>query len=159
MTVPGEGPAADVRAPYAFPLAEDQPGWNRWVPAPEGFNAMFGPVLIRREGEGPRVRLRAQPDLGWMNPRGVGHGGAIAGYIDSVGFLAWYFLSPGDFRAATVDLQIQYLAPVIIEKPVDAVVEITKETGKLVFASGRIEQENEVAAAFMICLRKIKAPR
>ncbi len=55
---------------------------------------------------------------------------------------------------ATVDVSSQFLAPVKVGPAVDVVVEVLRETGRMLFLRGLIEQEDENKLAFSATVRK-----
>ena len=54
----------------------------------------------------------------------------------------------------TVDLHVQFVGGADLERPVDAVVRITRETGRLLFVQGTVEQAEQMIASFIGILRK-----
>jgi acyl-coenzyme A thioesterase PaaI-like protein len=57
-------------------------------------------------------------------------------------------------QAVTLDCSVQFLSGGAIGVPLDAEVELLRETGRLAFFRGRVLQGEEVVAAFTGTLRK-----
>ena len=57
-------------------------------------------------------------------------------------------------RAVTLDCQVQFLGLGRIGLPLDAQVELLRETKNLAFFQGRVVQEDEIVAGFSGTLRK-----
>lgn len=136
----------------------DHPGWGTWDVLDEGrFNATLGKLLVRAEGEG-RARCRMFPDRSHSNLGNVMHGGAILTFVD-MAFFAGGRLAGADVAfAVTLDCQTQFLAPAKLGEPIDAEVEVLRETGRLVFLRGTIMQADQKIAAFAGTLRKGSKP-
>ena len=60
-------------------------------------------------------------------------------------------------RAVTLELSTQFIGAGRGDAPLDAVVEILRETGRMVFMRGRVEQGDALIAAFSGVVRKAKA--
>ncbi|MCW3835323.1 PaaI family thioesterase [Sphingomonas canadensis] len=130
------------------------PGWKRWsLPDPTLFNAFLGPILVKVEDGIARVRM--QPAPRHANLRGHVHGGALSGFIDVALFAASRGFGVLQFgTAATLDLSIQFIAGASIERPVEARVELLRETGRLLFLRGLIVQDDATVASFSGTVRK-----
>lgn len=116
---------------------------------------MLGLVLTRMD-DPHHARVRILPTEMLLNANGVIHGGAILGLIDVALFVGSALVLNGRFEhGVTVDLSNQFLAPGDPEQPLDAVVEVVRETGRMVFARGRVEQGKDVIGSFSGILRKI----
>ena len=57
-------------------------------------------------------------------------------------------------RGLTVELDVQVVGGADLDRPVDATVQITRETGRFLFVRGTVEQGGDMAASFMGILRK-----
>lgn len=133
----------------------DNPGWHRWQLREEGrFNTFLGPFLVRRDGA--RAVVRMTPHSGMLNFLDRLHGGALMGFIDSAMFAgARLFGGEGVQDAITVDLSVQMAAGGSAGTPIDAIVELTRETGRLMFLRGSVEQGDETIAGFIATIRKV----
>src|SRR3546814_7231924 len=86
-------------------------------------------------------RSRLFTDTRHSNLSGALHGGAIMGFIDIAFFAAARTLNLIDAPTAlTVDASVQFIGAGNVEEPLDAVVELLRETGRLVFLRGIVEQ-------------------
>jgi uncharacterized protein (TIGR00369 family) len=139
----------------------DNPGWYTWRLLDETrFNAfMFRKLIVRTDPDG-KARLRMFPERHHTNLKGVLHGGTVLSLID-VGLFACSrmlgIIEAG--TAVTLDLNTQFIGGGLEGVPCDAVSEVLKETRRLVFLRGIVEQEGELIAAFSGTIRKPSAPR
>ena len=137
------------------PSAE-HPGWFEWhVGSESRYNqAVLGRQIVRRDEDG-RCRHRMMPHVQLTNAADIIHGGAILGLSDVSMFSALYLLSDVDAgQAVTLDLQAQFMAPGDPAEPVDAVVELLKETRRIAFLRGTVVQGEAVIAAYTGTVRK-----
>lgn len=140
----------------------DNPGWYLWAPESEHtFNALFDPIRILTEEPGRRARVRFLPRPRLRNFVGSVHGGAIMSFIDIALFAGARGCGfAGARNAVTLDLSTQFVGGADVEAPIDALVELVRETGRLVFVRGVVEQEIRGAqeirtvASFIATLRK-----
>jgi len=134
----------------------DNPGWLNWqMTDPSRYNGtVLGKMLVRSEGEG-KARLRMFPEHRHSNLRDAVHGGVTLGFIDAAMFGASrLFGSITAGTAVTLDLSVQFIGAGVIGKPLDAEVELLKETGRLLFMRGIVVQGDERVAAFSGTIRK-----
>ena len=136
----------------------DNPGWRRWeLSDPDRFNGLLGQFIVRMEDDG-KVRVRTVPGRPQSNLRNAVHGGALLGFIDVALFAASRMrgiIEAG--TAVTLDLSVQFVGRGRIGEPLDLVTEILRETGRLGFLRGLVEQEGETIAAFSGTIRKPRA--
>ena len=136
----------------------DHPGWWSWALQDEGrYNATIGKLLVRAEGAG-RARCRMFPEARHANIGNVVHGGAIMTFIDMALFAGGHMAGMSDSHAVTLDCAVQFMAAASLGVPLDAEVELLRETGRLVFLRGTVEQEGHIVAAYSGTLRKIGRP-
>lgn len=134
----------------------ENPGWHRWRLADETrFNeAVLGRMLIRVENE-KFCRVRIQPRHIHTNNAGNVHGAISLALIDVSLFAAMFMLRGVDASGAmTLGIETQFIGPGNPEKPLDAVVEVLRETGRLGFLRGLIEQDDSLVTAFSGTIRK-----
>jgi acyl-coenzyme A thioesterase PaaI-like protein len=83
------------------------------------------------------------------------HGGFILAYIDQAPFCAAFLLDrlPAG-GAVTLAASAAFIAPGRTDMPLDALVEIIGETGRMLFVRGMMEQEGRNVASFEATLRK-----
>ena len=134
----------------------EHPGWFTWdMAGPDRFNGAIGKLLVRADAPG-RARCRMFPDKTHSNLGDVVHGGAILTFIDMALFAGGRLAGANVIRAVTLDLNTQFLSPGRLDVPLDAEVELLRETGRLVFLSGKVVQEEEAIASFSGILRKVR---
>lgn len=115
---------------------------------------VLGKMLVRSEGDG-KARLRMFPEHKHSNLRHAVHGGVTLGFIDVAMFGASRMFGLIEAGAAvTVDLSVQFIGAGVIGEPLDAEVELLKETGRLLFMRGIVVQGEERIAAFSGTIRK-----
>ena len=134
----------------------DQPGWRRWAfRDTTRFNASLGPMAYCIEGDVARVRMT--PGLEHSNLSGAMHGGALLGFIDVALFAAsrgFGVITAG--TAVTLDLHTQFIGGGRVGEPIEARVELLRETGRVLFLRGLVVQGEGDArvAAFSGTIRK-----
>ena len=140
----------------------DNPGWHRWLPNdPTRFNSwMFSRMLVRAEPD-RKARLRVFPEHHHTNFADSIHGGTVLALID-IGLFACSrmlgIIEAG--TAVTIDLSVQFVGAGKPGQPCDAVTELLKETRRLVFLRGVVEQgEGNLIAAYSGTIRKPTAPK
>jgi acyl-coenzyme A thioesterase PaaI-like protein len=138
----------------------ESPGWQRWrITDAMRFNeAVLGKQLVRLEGE-RSARFRIQPQVPLhTNAAGNVHGAITLALVDVSLFGALYLLIDIDAgSAATLDLQNQFIAPGDASRPLDSVVELLRETRRLVFLRGLVVQDEDIIASFTATIRKPSA--
>ncbi len=143
----------------AFVHAPDpeHPGWHSWNLADDTrFNArVMGKLIVRREGErGARLRMLAT-ERRHSNLHEAIHGGVTLSLIDISLFATVNAVLGGDTACGvTLDLSCQFIGSGVVGQPLDAVGEVMRETGRLVFLRGTVEQEHGLVASFLGTLRK-----
>ena len=133
----------------------DHPGWYTWRLVDETrFNGVvMGEMLTRREGDA--CRLRMFPERKHTNLQEMIHGATTLSLIDISLFAAMRTLSeaePGP--AVTLELSTQFIGAGKPDEPLDAVVRILRETGKLMFLRGEVVQGDHLVAGFSGLVRK-----
>ena len=134
----------------------ENPGWHRWLLADETrFNeAVLGRMLARIEDE-KFCRVRIQPRHIHTNNAGNVHGAISLALIDVSLFAAMHMLRGVDASGAmTLGIETQFIGPGDPEKPLDAVVEVLRETGRLGFLRGLVEQGDSLVTSFSGTIRK-----
>ena len=135
------------------------PGWKLWKATdPTRFNTLLGPLSVRVDGDIARVRMT--PEHRHSNLRDHVHGGALLGFIDVAMFAGcrgFGLLTAG--AAVTLDLSTQFLGGGVIGQPIEARVELLRETGRMLFVRGLVVQDEERIAAFSGTLRKSTPPK
>ena len=130
------------------------PGWKRWqFRDATRFNAFIEPLHVRVDDGIARVRMLPRRDH--SNMRDHVHGGALLGFMDVALFAAARgFAVLGAGGAVTVDLSAQFIDGGAIGVPLEARIELLRETGRMLFLRGLIVQEERTIASFTGTLRK-----
>ncbi len=138
----------------------DNPGWQRWrlADATRYNEAVLGKQIVRAEGaDHCRMRLVPQDPL-HTNSAGKVHGAVTLALIDVSLFAAMYVLRGIDAgRSVTVDLTTQFIGAGDPARPLDAVVELLRETHRLGFLRGLVVQGDDRIASFTATIRKPSA--
>lgn len=131
------------------------PGWHMWRLRDETrFNGVVMGELITRV-EGSKCRLRMFPERKHTNLQEMIHGAVTLALIDISLFAAMRTLTTGDpGPAVTLELSTQFIGAGKPGEPLDSVVEIVRETGRLLFLRGEVVQEDHLVAAFSGMVRK-----
>lgn len=128
----------------------------RWKLADETrYNeAVLGPLLLRADEDG-KARLRMFPQHRHTNLNDHVHGAVTLGLIDISMFAAFRLLSGGDAGGSvTLGLDTQFIGAGDPARPLDAVVELLRETRRLAFLRGLVIQDDELVASFSGTIRK-----
>ena len=137
----------------------DMPGWYTWdlVDQTRFNGVVMGRLRTRVEHgpEGDRCRLRMVPERKHTNLQEMIHGAVTLSLIDISLFAALRTLSSGDAgMAVTLELSTQFIGAGKVALPLDSVVEIVRETGRLMFLRGMVVQEDRTVASFSGIVRK-----
>ena len=133
----------------------ENPGWHHWnLKDPTLFNgAVMGKLITRPEGD--KCRLRMFPERKHENLQGIIHGAVTLGLIDMSLFTTMHVIGSGNAGpSVTLELSTQFVGGGDPKRPLDAVTEIVRETGKLVFVRGEVVQDEDVVAAYSGIIRK-----
>ncbi len=118
------------------------------------FLDIYGEMRVCAEGEN-RARLRLTPDTLHRNLKDAVHGGFLMAIVDHALFAGPLALGiEGAASGVTIDATTQFLAPVATGRPVDVIIEVLRETGRMVFARGLIEQDGTPAVSFSGTIKK-----
>jgi len=148
---------------FSFSPAPDHPGWEDWkLSDPARFNnAAFGRLLVRKDSNSSAI-VRMFPEVKHSNMLNAIHGGATLGFIDVALFGAARHFGLNDGAAAlTLDLSTQFIGAGLMDKPLDAYVELLRETRRLLFVRGTVKQGeagNHLVASFSATIRKASVP-
>ena len=134
----------------------ENPGWFHWqmVDSSRYNGQVLGKLIVRSEGEG-KARLRMFPEHRHSNLANAVHGGTTLGFIDVAMFGAsrmFGLIEAG--TAVTLDLSVQFIGAGRIGEPLDAEVELLRETRRLLFMRGLIVQGADRIAGFSGTIRK-----
>nr|WP_286207732.1 PaaI family thioesterase [Hephaestia sp. MAHUQ-44] len=132
----------------------DHPGWVTWeLSDPTRFNSLLGPLLLRVEGDVARVQMTPRHEH--SNLQDNLHGGALLAFIDIALFAAsrgFGVIEAG--TAVTLDLAVQFIGAGKVGAPLEARVELLRETGRLLFLRGLVVQGDGTVASFSGTIRK-----
>lgn len=104
------------------------------------------------------ARTRIFPAEHMGNIAGYVHGGIISAFADVSLFAGPGVLLGKDFAAAaTIELSVQFVGAGSLDAPLDALVSVLRETGRMIFVQGRIVQGESAIAGFSGIVRKISA--
>lgn len=140
--------------------AVGHPGWFTWdLTDQTRFNSQtMGRMLVRQEvlpGGNPAVRLRMFPERQHSNLLDAVHGGVTLALIDISLFTGIRLILGADAGGSvTLDLSTQFIGAGRVGQPLDAVCEVLRETRRLVFVRGVIEQGGHLVAAYNGTVRK-----
>lgn len=139
----------------SFPDLEN-PGWFTWqLRDASRFNGqILGKMIVRLDPDG-RARTRMFPERRHTNLADNLHGGTILSLIDVSLFSCsrmFGLIEAG--TSVTLDLSVQFLGAGKADVPLDAVAELLKETRRLLFLRGLVEQDGEAIAAYSGTIRK-----
>jgi uncharacterized protein (TIGR00369 family) len=137
----------------------ENPGWFHWRLLDETrFNGqILGKMIVRLDDDG-RARTRVYPGHRHTNLMDNLHGGLTLSLIDVALFSSsrmFGLIEAG--TSVTLDLSVQFIGAGRAGVPLDAVTELLKETRRLLFLRGIVEQEGEMVAAYSGTIRKPSA--
>ena len=147
---------SDTPRPSGAVEDPDHPGWLSWPNIPEGsFAAATGKMLFRPDGPG-RGLVRMFPDERHMNMGGSIHGGAVMSFIDMALFGGGRCAGVAEGHYVTLDLTTHFIARGRAGLPLDAHVELIRQTRSLAFLQGVVRQEGEPCYSFTGTLKRIR---
>ena len=152
-----------VNAPFDYHAiapadAGGEDGWYSWnlVDETRYNTAVLGKMHVRREGD--QRRLRMFPERKHTNLGDNIHGAVTLGLIDIALFATMHVCGSGDAGpSVTVELSSQFVDAGDPSEPLDAVTEIVRETGRMLFLRGQAVQGDRIVASYSGIVRKMKA--
>jgi acyl-coenzyme A thioesterase PaaI-like protein len=157
-----------VNAPFDYrPLRPEEcageAGWYSWnlVDRTRFNTAVLGEMRVRKEGQ--LCRLRMFPERRHTNLGDNIHGAVTLGLIDIALFAAMHIHGSGEAGpSVTVELSTQFVGAGDPARPLDAVSEIVRETGRMLFLRGFATQPaadggEDVIASYSGILRKMRS--
>ncbi len=150
------------RKDFVYQPDPDHPGWHSWNLADDTrFNAQtMGHMLVRQEND-RACRVRMFPERRHTNLLDIVHGAVTLALMDISLFAAMRTLLTGDAAGSvTLELSSQFIGAGLPGQPLDAVVEVMRETRRLVFLRGTIvqgEDDANLVASFSGIVRKPSA--
>ncbi len=151
-------PAGDVELPDGAVPDPDHPGWFRGSRENIGgaFSTSLGNFLFRPDGPGRGV-CRIFPSADHLNPGGSVNGGAVLAFIDWSLFAGGLCAGMGQGHFVTLDLHNHFVGRARAGMPLDAQVNLIKETSSLVFLQGRCVQGETVCSSWTGTLKRVNA--
>ncbi|PZQ23699.1 MAG: PaaI family thioesterase [Sphingopyxis macrogoltabida] len=146
-----------------FTAEELEGGWTSWnLKDPSRFNAFIEPLSVRAEPPTPdgrpRARVRMLPERKHSNLGDNVHGAVSLALVDIALFAASHqFGSLNAGHSVTLDLSTQFVGAGRLGEPLDAVVELVRETGRLIFLRGLVvqgEADDHIVLSFAGTIRK-----
>ena len=143
-------------------------GWLSWnLRDPSRFNGFIEPLSVRAEpstSDGrPCARVRMLPTRKHSNLGDNVHGAVTLALVDIALFAASHqFGSLNAGHSVTLDLSTQFVGAGRIDEPLDAVVELVRETGRLIFLRGLVVQgegDEHIVLSFAGTIRKASKGR
>jgi acyl-coenzyme A thioesterase PaaI-like protein len=148
--------------PFLLGEHPDHPGWNEWrlTDSTRYNGAVLGLTLLRFDNEErTRTRIRIFPQPHLTNINNVIHGGVSMALSDIALFAGCTAILGKDIgRGSTLELNTHFTGAGDPERPLDALTELVKETGRLVFGRGTVVQEDAVIASYSGIIRKPSRP-
>jgi uncharacterized protein (TIGR00369 family) len=150
---------SDSAPAFLFEEHPDHPGWMKWeFRDPTRFNSFLGEILVRREDD--RIALvRMTPEHRHSNFGDNIHGGALLGFIDVALFAAirsFGLIDAGP--TVTLDLNTHFIGAGRMGEPLEAQVELLRETRRMLFLRGLLVQRSGVVCEFSGTVRKPSTP-
>ena len=146
-----------------FSAEELDGGWISWnLKDKDRFNSFIEPLSVRSERpteDGrPRARVRMLPERRHSNLGDNVHGAVTLALVDVALFAASHqFGSLDAGHSVTLDLSTQFVGAGRIGEPLDAIVELVRETGRLIFLRGLVVQgegDSHIVLTFAGTIRK-----
>ena len=143
-------------------------GWLSWnLRDPSRFNSFIEPLSVRAEppaSDGrPCARVRMLPTRKHSNLGDNVHGAVTLALVDIALFAASHqFGSLNAGHSVTLDLSTQFVGAGRLDEPLDAVVELVRETGRLIFLRGLVVQgegDEHIVLSFAGTIRKASKDR
>ena len=134
------------------------PGWLSFGDFPRGsFAAATGKLLFKPDGPG-RAVVRMLPDQRHMHMGGSIHGGAVMSFIDMALFSGGRCAGMAEGHYVTLDLTTHFLGRGRAGEPLDAHVELIRQTRSFAFLQGVVRQGGEACYSFTGTLKRIRKP-
>jgi uncharacterized protein (TIGR00369 family) len=119
-----------------------------------GFIQSAGPLWTRREGIDWQYGILT--DSSHSNPAGMVHGGLLATLMDhTLSAVAWEAI--GRRACVTVQLDTQFLVPVVPGAFLQATAKVVRSTRSLVFVQGTLAVDDEVVLSGSAVLKVLTA--
>ena len=148
----------DVGLPTGAKPDPDHPDWFSWGDFPRSsFAAATGRLLFKPDGPGHGI-TRMFPTEAHMNMGGSIHGGAIMSFIDMSMFAGGLCAGMARGHYVTLDLTTHFLARGKAGTPLEAQVELVRQTPGHAFLQGVVRQDGEPCYSFTGTLKRVNTP-
>jgi len=148
----------DVGVPRGATPDPDNEGWFSWGDFPRSsFAAATGRLLFRPNGPGHGL-VRMFPTEDHMNMGGSIHGGAVMSFIDMAMFAGGLCAGMDRAHYVTLHLTTHFLARGQAGSPLDAHVELIRQTRGHAFLQGVVKQDGHNCYSFSGSLKKVNRP-
>ena len=148
----------DVGVPTGATPDPDNPSWFSWGDFPRSsFAAATGRLLFKPDGPG-RGMTRMLPTEAHMNMGGSIHGGAVMSFIDMSMFAGGLCAGMERGHYVTLDLTTHFLARGKAGVPLEAHVELVRQTRGHAFLQGVVKQDGENCYSFSGTLKRVNRP-
>ncbi len=148
--------------PFLLGEHPDHPGWNEWrlTDLTRYNGAVLGLTLLRFDNaERTRTRTRIFPKPHLTNIHNAIHGAVSMALCDIALFAGCTAILGKDIgHGTTLELNTHFTGAGDSEQPLDALTELVRETGRLVFGRGMVVQGEEVVASYSGIIRKPSRP-
>ena len=146
----------DISLPAGASEDPDHPGWFSWGDFPRGsFAAATGKLLFRLDGAG-RAMTRMFVEDKHLNLGGSIHGGAVMSFIDMALFAGGRCAGMSEGHYVTLDLTTHFIARGRAGLPLEAHVELVRQTRSLAFMQGVVRQDGEPCYSFTGTLKRLR---
>ena len=145
-----------LRLPNGAQPDPDNAGWYSWGDFPRGsFASRTGRLLFRPDGPGQAI-CRMYPDESHLNMGGSIHGGAVMSFIDMSLFAGGRCAGMAEGHYVTLDMTTHFLSRGKVGIPLDAHVELVRQTRGHVFLQGVVKQDNQPCYSFTGTLKRVR---
>jgi len=146
----------DVGLPAGATADPDNDGWFSWGEFPRGsFAGATGRLLFKPDRPG-RALTRMFPTEAHVNMGGSLHGGAVMSFIDMSLFAGGLCAGMARGHYVTLDLTTHFLARGMPGSPLEAEVELVRQTRSFAFMQGVVRQNGEPCYSFTGTLKRIR---
>ena len=134
----------------------DHPGWFSWIDLdPDSFAGQTGKLIFRPDGPGKGI-VRMFPEARHLNLGGSLHGGMVMSFIDMALFGGGRCAGMSRAHYVTLDLTTKFMGRGEAGRPLDAHVELVRQTRSLAFLQGIVRQDGAACYSFSGTLKKLR---
>ena len=108
---------------------------------PNDFDSQVTPCLVSCDAANRTLICRFDSKPFFGNPHGYMHGGIIAAMVDTAGGSTIHSFCGRQTHIVTISLQISYIRPVLVEKPLFVRVNVQQIGGRVAYTSAEAWQE------------------